>query len=34
MNTTAKFYAGSTLALETKHKIDPWLVSGGLYFRF
>lgn len=34
MNTTAKFYAGSTLALETKHKLDPWLVSGGLYFRF
>ncbi|MBS3932249.1 MAG: OmpW family protein [Sphingomonadales bacterium] len=34
MNTTAKFYAGSTLALETKHKLDPWVVSGGIYFRF
>lgn len=34
MNTTAKFYAGSTLALETKHKIDPWVLSGGVYFRF
>lgn len=31
---TAKFYQGSTLALETKHKLDPWVVSGGLYFRF
>jgi len=34
MNTTAKFYAGSTLALETKHKLDPWVLSGGIYFRF
>ncbi|MFO1255800.1 MAG: OmpW family outer membrane protein [Sphingomonadaceae bacterium] len=34
MGTTAKFYAGSTLALETKHKLDPWVLSGGLYFRF
>ncbi|MBX9645346.1 MAG: outer membrane beta-barrel protein [Novosphingobium sp.] len=34
MNTTAKFYAGSTLALETKQKLDPWVVSGGIYFRF
>lgn len=34
MKPTAKFYAGSTLALETKHKLDPWVLSGGLYFRF
>jgi len=34
VGTTAKFYAGSTLALETKHKLDPWVLSGGLYFRF
>jgi outer membrane protein len=34
MKPTAKFYAGSTLALETRHKLDPWVVSGGVYFRF
>ena len=34
VNTTAKFYAGSAVALETKHKLDPWVVSGGIYFRF
>ncbi|MDE2563669.1 MAG: OmpW family protein [Sphingomonadales bacterium] len=34
IKTDAKFYAGSTLALETKHKLDPWVVSGGIYFRF
>lgn len=34
IKTTAKFYAGSTLALETKHDLDPWVVSGGVYFRF
>lgn len=31
---SAKFYQGSTLALETKHKLDPWVLSGGIYFRF
>lgn len=31
---TAKFYQGSTLALETKHKLDPWVLSGGVYIRF
>lgn len=30
----AKFYAGNTLALHTKHKLNPWVISGGLYFRF
>lgn len=34
MRPSAKFYAGNTLALETKHKLDPWVVSGGVYFRF
>jgi len=34
VGTTAKFYAGSTNVLETKHKLDPWVVSGGVYFRF
>ena len=31
---TAKFYEGNTLALETKHKLNPWVVSGGVYLRF
>ena len=34
IGTTAKFYAGTTNVLETKHKLDPWGVSGGVYFRF
>lgn len=34
MKPTAKFYEGSTLAMETKHKLDPWVLSAGLYFRF
>lgn len=34
VGTSAKFYAGSTNVLETKHKLDPWVVSGGVYFRF
>ena len=34
VGTTAKFYAGSTNVLETKHKLDPWVLSGGVYFRF
>jgi len=34
MDTTATFKAGSVTALKTKHKLDPWVVSGGVYFRF
>ncbi|HOB13877.1 MAG TPA: OmpW family outer membrane protein [Novosphingobium sp.] len=34
VSTTAKFYAAGTNVLETKHKLDPWVVSGGIYFRF
>ena len=35
MNTTAHFYTASDVeALETKHSLDPWVVSGGVYFRF
>jgi outer membrane protein len=30
VGTTASFFAGNTLALQTKHKLDPWVVSGGL----
>jgi len=34
MDTTATFKAGAVTALKTKHKLDPWVVSGGVYFRF
>ncbi|MCB2076115.1 MAG: OmpW family protein [Novosphingobium sp.] len=34
MDTTAHFYAGGAEVLTTKHKLDPWVVSGGVYFRF
>lgn len=35
IGTEAKFYTATGVkALHTKHKLDPWLVSGGVYFRF
>ncbi len=35
MNTTASFTTASGVeALKTKHSLDPWVVSGGVYFRF
>lgn len=34
VDTTASFYAGNTLALETRHSLDPWVISGGLSYRF
>lgn len=35
MNTTAHFYTASGVeALTTKHKLDPWVISGGVSFRF
>lgn len=34
MRTTAHWYAGSAEVLETKHKLDPWVVSAGVGFRF
>ena len=34
VNTTARWYVGDTLAIETKHKLDPWVVSAGLSYRF
>lgn len=34
VDTTASFYAGNTLALQTRHSLDPWVVSGGLSYRF
>jgi outer membrane protein len=34
MRPTAQFYAGQTEALKTRHKLDPWVVSAGIGFRF
>lgn len=34
MKTTTHFYAGTTEVLSTTHKLDPWVISGGVYFRF
>jgi outer membrane protein len=34
MNTDAEFYDGGAVVLKTKHQLDPWVVSGGVYFRF
>lgn len=34
VHTKARWYAGNTLAIETEHKLDPWVLSAGLSFRF
>lgn len=34
VDTTARFFAGDALALETRHKLDPYVVSAGISFRF
>lgn len=35
MNTRLHvFNVGGTEVLTTKHKLDPWVLSGGVYFRF
>ena len=34
MKTTTHFYAGTTEVLSIDHKLDPWVVSGGVYYRF
>ncbi len=34
INTTATFKDGGTTVLKTKHQLDPWVLSGGVYFRF
>lgn len=35
MKAETHFYtAGGVEALSTDHKLDPWVVSGGVYFRF
>ncbi|HKR93007.1 OmpW/AlkL family protein [Novosphingobium sp.] len=34
MKPTAKFYAAGAKVLETKHNLDPWVLSAGLAYRF
>ncbi len=34
VGTTASFRSATTTLLETKHKLDPWVVSVGLGYRF
>lgn len=34
VGTTARFFNGNTVALETKHDLDPWVVSAGIAYRF
>jgi outer membrane protein len=34
VDTTARWYAGSTEVIQTKHKLDPWVLSAGVGFRF
>lgn len=34
VDTTARWYEGSTLALESEHKLDPWVLSAGVTFSF
>lgn len=34
IGTTARWFAGNTLAIETEHKLDPWVLSAGLAYRF
>lgn len=34
IDTTLQVRAGDTLVLETDHKLDPWVVSAGVSYRF
>lgn len=34
IGTTARWYAGNTLAIETEHNLDPWVLSAGVSYRF
>lgn len=34
VDTTARWYAGDTLAIQTVHDIDPWVISAGVGYRF
>lgn len=34
IDTTAQWFAGDTLVIETVHDLDPWVVSAGVSYRF
>ena len=34
IGTTARWFAGDVLAIETEHNIDPWVLSAGVSYRF
>lgn len=34
IDTTAQWFVGNTLAIETEHKLDPWVISAGIAWRF
>jgi outer membrane protein len=34
IDTAARWYVGNTLAIETEHKLDPWVLSAGVSYRF
>ena len=34
IDTTARWFVGNTLAIETEHKLDPWVISAGIAYRF
>ena len=34
VDTTARWFVGDTLVIETDHKLDPWVLSAGVGFRF
>jgi outer membrane protein len=34
IGTTASWFVGNTTVIETEHKLDPWVLSAGLAYRF
>ena len=34
IDTTARWFAGDTVVIQTEHRLDPWVLSAGLAYRF
>jgi outer membrane protein len=34
VDTTSRWYVGDVVAIQTKHKLDPWVLSAGVTFSF
>jgi len=34
IGTTARWFVGDVLAIETEHNLDPWVLSAGVSYRF